>query len=189
MTDVTQAPHSPGAAMTEVRSRWGWFVALGAGLLVFGGIAFANLFLATVASIYYIGAMMLVGGLIQTVHAFKVKTWSRFAYWLLSGLLYAIAGFIFFSYPVLASAVVTLVFAVTLIVAGVLRIWVGFQARPEQGWGWIVAAGVLTLLTGIVVAVGWPVNSLWILGLLLAIDLVFQGWAFIAFGLALKSRR
>jgi len=33
------------------------------------------------------------------------------------------------------------------------------------------------------------VNSLWVLGLLMAIDLIFQGWAFIAFGLALKAAR
>jgi uncharacterized membrane protein HdeD (DUF308 family) len=32
----------------------------------------------------------------------------------------------------------------------------------------------------------WPVNSLFILGLFLAIDLIFQGWSFIAFGLGIK---
>ena len=35
---------------------------------------------------------------------------------------------------------------------------VGFGARPEKGWGWIVVAGVLTVLAGIVIAVGWPVT-------------------------------
>ena len=34
---------------------------------------------------------------------------------------------------------------------------------------------------------GWPVNSVWVLGLFLAIDLIFQGWTFIAVGLALKK--
>jgi uncharacterized membrane protein HdeD (DUF308 family) len=51
----------------------------------------------------------------------------------------------------------------------------------------MVAAGVVTLLVGILIALRWPVNSLWVLGLFLAIDLVFQGWTFIAFGLALKK--
>jgi uncharacterized membrane protein HdeD (DUF308 family) len=52
-----------------------------------------------------------------------------------------------------------------------------------------LASGVITGLAGIVVALGWPVNTLWLLGLVLAIDLTFQGVAAIAFGLALKAGR
>jgi uncharacterized membrane protein HdeD (DUF308 family) len=63
---------------------------------------------------------------------------------------------------------------------------VAFSHRPHQGWGWLLAAGIITILLGLMIAMGWPVNSLWVLGLFLAIDLVFQGWSFIAIGLALK---
>ena len=35
--------------------------------------------------------------------------------------------------------------------------------------------------------IGWPVNSLWLLGLFLAFDLAMQGWALIGFGLALRK--
>ena len=59
--------------------------------------------------------------------------------------------------------------------------------HAEQGWGWIVAAGLISVLAGLIIAMGWPVNSLWVLGLFLAIDLIFQGWTFIAVGLALKK--
>ncbi|RUW62503.1 DUF308 domain-containing protein, partial [Mesorhizobium sp. M4B.F.Ca.ET.049.02.1.2] len=82
--------------------------------------------------------------------------------------------------------VLTLLLAASLVASGVLRAWVGFRHRPEKGWGWLVAAGVISALAGLVIAMGWPVNSLWVLGLFLAIDLVFQGWSFIAIGLALK---
>jgi uncharacterized membrane protein HdeD (DUF308 family) len=82
--------------------------------------------------------------------------------------------------------VLTFVLAIALVAGGIFRIWVGFSARPQTGWGWIVAAGVITLLAGIVIAMRWPVNSLYILGLFLAIDLTFQGWSYIAFGMALR---
>jgi uncharacterized membrane protein HdeD (DUF308 family) len=52
-----------------------------------------------------------------------------------------------------------------------------------------LASGVITLLAGLGVVIGWPVNTLWLLGLVLAIDLTFQGVAAIAFGLALKAAR
>lgn len=176
-------------AIGQTRDKWGWFVALGVLLLIFGGIAFGNLFIATVASVYIVGWLMLLGGAIEIVHAFGVKTWGRFAYWLLSGLLYAIAGFFAFYNPLLASAVLTFLLAVALVASGVLRAWVGYQNRDEKGSGWIIAAGVITALAGLLIALRWPMNSLWVLGLFLAIDLVFQGWTFIAFGLALRKMK
>lgn len=175
-------------AIDQARAKWGWFVALGVVLLVFGGVAFGNLFIATVASVYLVGWMMLMAGVVEIIHAFGVKSWSRFFYWLLSGLVYAVAGFFAFYNPLLASAVLTFLLAAALVASGVLRIWAGFGQRGTAGWGWMVAAGVVTLLVGILIALRWPVNSLWVLGLFLAIDLVFQGWTFIAFGLALKKK-
>jgi len=47
----------------------------------------------------------------------------------------------------------------------------------------------MTLLVGIIVAVGWPADTLWVLGLFLAIDLTFQGASALVFGLTLKSAR
>ncbi|OHV89449.1 HdeD family acid-resistance protein [Mesorhizobium sp. ORS 3428] len=173
-------------AIGRTRDKWGWFVALGVLLLIFGGIAFGNLFIATVASVYVVGLMMLIAGVIEILHAFGVKTWGRFIYWLASGLLYAIAGFFAFDNPLLASAVLTLLLAIALVASGVLRAWVAYHHRPEQGWGWLLAAAIITILLGLIIAMGWPVNSLWVLGMFLAVDLIFQGWSFITIGLALK---
>jgi uncharacterized membrane protein HdeD (DUF308 family) len=175
-------------AIGETRTKWGWFVALGVLLLIFGVIAFGNLMVATVASVFFVGWLMLLAGVVEIIHAFGVKTWGRFFYWLLSGLLYAVAGFFAFYNPLLASAVLTFLLSVALIASGLLRGWIGYQHRAETGSGWIIAAGVITVLAGLIIALGWPVNSLWVLGLFLAIDLIFQGWTFVAFGLALRSR-
>lgn len=171
----------------QARSKWGWFVALGVLMLVLGGIAFGNLFIATVVSVYFVGWLMLIAGVIEIVHAFGVKTWGRFFYWLLNGLLYAVAGFFAFYNPLLASAVLTLLLAIALVASGLIRTTVGFQHRAEKGSGWIIAAGIITVLAGLIIALRWPVNSLWVLGLFLAIDLIFQGWTYIAFGLGLRA--
>jgi uncharacterized membrane protein HdeD (DUF308 family) len=131
---------------------------------VLGVIAFADLVIATVASVLYVGALMLISGIMQIVHAFQVKKWSGFFYWLLSGVVYGAAGIITFYNPLLAATALTLALSVTLMVAGGHRIWTGIQSRPGTRWGWIIASGVITLLAGIIVALGWPVSSLWALG-------------------------
>jgi uncharacterized membrane protein HdeD (DUF308 family) len=176
-------------ARSELRSQWGWSVALGIALLVLGLLAFANLVMATVVSVLYVGVLMLIGAVAQIIHAFRVKRWGGFFFWLLSGLLYGAAGILAFYNPVLAAAALTLLLAAALIASGILRIVSSFRLRPETGWGWLLASGVITLIAGIVVAIGWPVHTLWLLGLVLAIDLTFQGVAAIAFGLALKASR
>lgn len=177
------------AIADEVQSKWGWFLVLGIILIILGGIALGNLLLATLATVYYIGALILVGGIVQIVHAFQVKEWGSFFIWLLSGLFYGLAGFFAFYNPELTSVALTLVLAVSLIIAGLFRIWTGFASRPRAGWGWLVAAGLLALAVGIMIAARWPLNSLYLIGLFLAIELIFEGWSFIAMALALRMRR
>jgi uncharacterized membrane protein HdeD (DUF308 family) len=184
MIDVSNA--MPVSPESEVRAKWGWFVALGALLLICSFIAFANLFVATVVSVYYVGMLMLAGGIVYLVHAFQVRGWDQFFSWALSGLLYTLAGIFAFLNPLLASAAFTLMLAIALVIAGVFRIWIGRRLKPTKGWGWVLFGGIVTMLAGFVVALGWPVNSLWILGLFLAIDLFFQGWTLLAFGFGLR---
>ncbi|MFC5386023.1 HdeD family acid-resistance protein [Aquamicrobium segne] len=172
---------------SEIRNKWGWFLALGVLLLILGGVAFGNLFIATIASVYFIGWLMLVSGCVGVIHAFGVKSWGRFFLWFASGLLYALAGIFTFYNPTLASVIFTFLLAAALVGSGALRAWVGYQNWEQNGSGWIVTAGLVTILAGVIIALGWPVNSLRILGLFLAIDLIFQGWALIAFSLALRK--
>ncbi|KQV68080.1 HdeD family acid-resistance protein [Rhizobium sp. Root1220] len=177
---------SNGMPFSSLHSKWLWFVALGVLLLACGIIAAANVFMATVVSVYYVGILMLAGGVVYLIHAFQVRSWSQVFYWALSGVLYVLAGVFAFMNPLLASAALTLFLAVALLIAGIFRVWVGLRMRPTKGWGWVVASGVITALAGVVIALGWPVNSLWILGLFLACDLLIQGWSMLAFGFALR---
>lgn len=181
------SPTAPGRVpLSELRSRWGWFVALGAALIALGVIALLNTVVATVASVWTIAALMLVGAVFQIMHAFSVKTWSSFFWWLLAGVIYAVAGMAALSNPLLASSFLTLLLAGFLIAGGVIRIFAGLKAKADRNWGWIVFSGAITLLAGVVIALGWPFSSLWVLGTFLAVDLLMQGFAMVAFGMALK---
>lgn len=177
-----------GSMPGDAHARWGWFVALGVILIVLAFFAFANLLAATMASVLFVGAMMTVGAVFQIIHAFQVTRWGGFFFWLLSGLLYGAAGVIILFNPVLGATVLTLLFAAALIVSGIFRIWWSYQVKPMMGWGWILASGIVTLLVGLLFTMQWPANSLILLGIVLAVDLTFQGVAAIAFGLALKRR-
>jgi uncharacterized membrane protein HdeD (DUF308 family) len=51
----------------------------------------------------------------------------------------------------------------------------------------MVLAGVATLIFGIVIVIGWPANSFFVLGIILGLDLLFYGASMIAFGMRLKK--
>ncbi|WP_297322685.1 HdeD family acid-resistance protein [uncultured Bartonella sp.] len=171
----------------ELTAKWGWFLVLGIILLVVGIIAAFTLPFATAAVAIYIGIMMLIGGVIQIIHAFGVRSWGRFFYWLLAGLLYTVGGVICLLEPILAAAVFTFLLGFLLVVAGVIRVVVGFQSRTVKGYGWIIAAGIVTAIAGLIITTGWPANTLWVLGLFLSIDLIFQGWSWIGFSFGLRA--
>jgi uncharacterized membrane protein HdeD (DUF308 family) len=188
MTDVLNTKASLGRAIHAINGKWGWFVALGICELILGGIASVNLMAANLASVLVIGGTMAAAGIIQIVHAFAVNGLRGFLFWLLAGIVYAAAGAIILYDPLLASFTLALVVCAFLIAAGAIRVWVGFHMRPAAGWGWIAAAGVLTFSIGILLVASWPAAGLWLLGAMLVVDLVFQGWGLIAFGFALKAR-
>lgn len=182
-TERDEAEHA-----IEEHSGWGWFIILGALLIALGLFAFVYVGLATVASILMVGMMMVIGGIAHILLAFRGEDWKRFLLLILGGILYLLAGAFVLVNPLLASSILTLIIAFSLLAAGGARVWFGFWARSEEGRGWIVATGVITFLLGLAIAAGWPVNSLWLIGMFLAVDLFLQGWSYVGFGLALRAR-
>lgn len=187
MTEPDEGPRT-GTPQPSALSGWGWFIALGVVLIGLGLYAIAHVLWATITSIMVIGMLMIVGGVTHIVLAFRGKDWTRFMLLVAGGVLYLLAGALIFADPVLASTVLTLIIAFALLAAGGARLWFGFAAPAGSGRGWMISTGVITLLLGLVIATGWPVDSLWVIGMFLAIDLLVQGWSYIAFGLTLRGR-
>jgi uncharacterized membrane protein HdeD (DUF308 family) len=177
MANVTGRP-SLGMTIQEIRGDWGGFVVLGVALMIAG----ANLFVATSASILYIGAMILAGGVVEFVDAFTVAGWRCKSLRLLAGAVYGLAGAVAVLEPLLASVGLTLALGIPLCCVGALRISFGLQHQDEKGRFWIVAAGTFTLIAGIVVLTAWPGICLWLLGAILTVDLILQGWSLAALG-------
>ncbi|HXX07686.1 MAG TPA: HdeD family acid-resistance protein [Pseudolabrys sp.] len=186
MSNTTAATHSL-SGIEPLRAKWGWIVALGVIYTVAGFIALGSVLMATVASVFIVGIMMLISGVAEVINAFQVKTWGKFLLWVLLGVLYIVAGFATFENPLLAAALLTLLLACTLIVSGIMRIILGFSMKRGMPRAWVALSGVVTLVLGLIILSHWPVSSLYILGLLLGVDLVFAGASWIGMGLSLRK--
>src|SRR5271166_7084377 len=88
------------AGLHALTDRWGWFVGLGVVLLLAGILAFFDVYAVTLVSVMFIGAMMLVGGVVQLIHAFAMRGgWGSVIFGVLSGLLYIVGGFLIMDEP------------------------------------------------------------------------------------------
>ncbi len=175
------------SSIETLRAKWGWIVALGVIYAVAGFVALGSVLMATVATVFVVGIMMLIAGVAEVINAFQVKTWGKFLFWLLLGVLYMLAGFATFQNPLLAAAFLTLLLGGALVVSGIMRVVLAFSMKEGTPWLWVVASGTITLLLGLIILNHWPVSSLYILGLFLGIDLVFAGTSWIGVGLSLRK--
>ena len=191
MTNASDTLINPqaGSEMAPLRAKWGWIVALGVVYVLAGFIALGSVVMATVASVFVVGAMMIVAGVAEVISAFQVKSWGKFLLWVLLGALYIIAGFVTFQNPLLAAALLTLILGASLVASGIMRIILAFSMKQETPWIWILLSSVITLLLGLLILAHWPVSSLYILGVFLGIDLIMAGAGWIGLGFGLHRGR
>ena len=170
----------------ELRKSWGWFLALGALLVVVGIIALGSTVATTLVTVMALGVILFVGGCAEAVVSFMARTWRGFAAYFLMGVLMAITGFVLMTRPVQSSAALTLLISVWLLVAGTGRVAFAVVER-YPAWGASVASGILSVILGGVVFAQYPVSSLWFIGLIVGCELLLRGGTWI--GLALGAHR
>lgn len=173
----------------QLSNKWKWFVIIGIVLIILDIIALSHQFFATMFSVYYLACFLFISGFLQITQAFQMRQVSSALYIGGSGLLYVIAAILTLFNPLFTTAMLTLLIAISLIVAGVIRLWEGFKNRHLMGSPWLMFSGFITLLLGIMIATGWPTNAIWVIGMFLGIDLIFQGWSCLSLGLMLRSTK
>src|SRR5690348_16621303 len=93
---MTADAYFDGESRTNFRS---WVIFAGITSLVLGiaAVIYANT--ATTVSVVLFGALLLIAGAMQLVHAFQVRTWSGFFLYLLDGIIRTTVGALLMVYP------------------------------------------------------------------------------------------
>lgn len=185
-TDVPGLPPLVPKQVLEMKSSWGWFLALGVILVLVGFAALSAAFVASVAAIAVIGTFALVAAGAEIASALWARQWEGVFLHLLCGVMYAVFGFIVLTKPGLAIVTLTMLIAIVLLVSGVFRIALAAALRFHQ-WGWALLSGVVSLALGVMIWQELPESAEWVIGTFVGIDLIFTGWTWIMLALGLKS--
>lgn len=174
--------------LQALRGSWGWFLALGIALAALGtfAIGWACVVEITIAATWLFGFLMLAGGIAEVVGSFTAARWSGTLVHLLIGVLYAVVGIMIIDRPAESALQLTLLISIFLMIGGIYRT-VSALSHRFAGWEWVLLNGAVTFLLGLLVYKQLPASGLWFIGLYIGIDMILNGWAWIALALALRS--
>jgi uncharacterized membrane protein HdeD (DUF308 family) len=170
----------------NLRRRWGWLMTLGILMVILGTIALIIMPAATIGTVLVLGWLLVVSGIIEAIHAFRVRRWGGIFLHLVGGILGVLVGLLIVTHPVAGALAWTLLFASFFTVIGLFRLIAALRLRFPN-WGWAVFDGSITLLLGILLWVQWPWSGLWFLGFAVGFSLLLRGWSYVMFAIALRT--
>jgi uncharacterized membrane protein HdeD (DUF308 family) len=179
--------HSLGEEIERLRGKWAAIAAFGVVLVILGAAAIAFSLIATIVTVTLNGVLFLIGGGAEIGMGMHSRDWSGFFLWVIGGLLYVAAGVLCIVNPILASAGLTLLLGAALIAAGAARTYHASRLPAGQPRALVFLAAAVTILIGLIILSHWPLDSVYVLGTLLGVDLLFHGVGWVSFGMGLYA--
>lgn len=163
------------AMKADPRRATTWSIVLSVLMIATGVLAMAAPGIAGIAVTAIVGWLLVFSGILHLVFAWRAGGAGAIIGEILLGILYGVIGFYLLANPVAGLSSLTLAIGIYLVVEGVLELMLSFQLRPARGSGWLLADGVITLVLAAMIWSTWPSNSVWVVGTLLGISMLFSG--------------
>jgi uncharacterized membrane protein HdeD (DUF308 family) len=167
-------PGMPAEIREALAKNWKLLMAGGILSVVLGAIA---IILPLVGAVAYVAEAISRG---TTGH----RIWSAIV-----AVVYVIAGVWILINPIEGTITLTIVLIVFFLAMGVMRViaGIGMRRAGEPNSGWIIVNGVLSVAIALLVWADFPSSAAWAIGLLVGIQLLFDGMALIASAVAGKK--
>jgi uncharacterized membrane protein HdeD (DUF308 family) len=172
---TTQRIDTFGEPMPQLGGAGVWFIATAVAFIALGTLAIMAPFIAGLAVTMVVGWLLIVGGLMHVVNAFRGDSITRAAWQVFVGLFYLAAGLYFLAHPLIALGTLTASLACVLLVEAVMDLVTWFATRGEEGSSWLLANTLATFAVSTLIWMHWPSVSVWAIGTLVGVKLWFSG--------------
>ncbi|MCX6411557.1 MAG: DUF308 domain-containing protein [Actinobacteria bacterium] len=184
----TAMPGLPPEIKTALGKSWKLLLTAGIISVVLGAIAIIVPPLASVTITYLVGILLLIGAVAFVAEAISRGSTGHRIWSALLAVLYVFAGVWLIINPVSGTITLTWILAIFFLLIGVLRLIAGISSRGKvPNAGWTIINGVLSILIAVLVIGDLPSSAAWAIGLLVGIQLLFDGIALIATAMAGKQ--
>ncbi|MBV9642757.1 MAG: DUF308 domain-containing protein [Verrucomicrobia bacterium] len=165
----------------------GWLITCAILSLIVGLLALSSPLLFSFLIVQLLGVFALVSGIISLLVAIFGKDVAPRGFNAIFALVRIGAGLALLSCVRSGLNLITLIFAVYLIVEGIFGIFGAFKMREHSGRIFMLINGIVTVALGLMVYAHWPSGSAWILGLFFGINLFFNGLSQLMLGLSAST--
>jgi len=166
---------TPIAGYAHKAVNWSIFLSI---LLILAG--FCTLLVPSFGGLWvtlFVGWAMIVSGITHFVFAWNTPAAGSKVWEVLVGIVYLAAGVYLILHPAAGLASLTLLLAFYLFFEGIFELVLFFQERSRSGAGWLLFDGILTLLLGWMIWSRWPSSSIWAIGTLVGVSMLFSGFS------------
>lgn len=171
----------------QLKKATGWGMVWGFLTILFGFMAMGAPLQSGLAVTMVVGIALLAAGISMIVFSFRAPSLGKILLKLLFGALTVIVGLAVLAQPGIALAKLTLLLGAFFVVDGFFGFIVAWNVKPERGWGWLTVNALITLALGVMILKGWPESSLFVIGILVGIRLVFAGITMLTLGTATRQ--
>ena len=189
MSDATAPDVGPRDGADPLHSKWGWFLALGIVLMSCGALAVALPAVSTFAASVVLGAALSIAGAVKIIQSLQIKEWSGFIWQELTGAVELVGGILIFVNPLKGALAITLLIALVFLVQGFLQITLALRIRKQDGWHWLLIAGLVALGASAALTLKLPYTRYFTPGTVAGIALLIAGGAYVVIALALRPAR
>jgi uncharacterized membrane protein HdeD (DUF308 family) len=160
---------------TEIYREVGWSIVLSVLMIVAGILAIIVPPASGIAVTILVGWLMVFSGGAHLAYAWHTHRGSGLFWETLVGILYIVGGGYILLHPMVGLKSLTIVLAGCLLVKSILEFILAFQLRPLSGSGWLLVDGIITLILAIIIWWTWPASTMWVVGTLVGISMLFSG--------------
>jgi len=174
VTDSTysgeQSPAQAEKLSTKART---WYAVGGVAFLILAALAFAIPTAATFAVELWLGVLLVVAGVVETVGAFRRHEGWDMVSEAAFGVVALIAGVLAIVFPLAGMFAFTIALIAFFLLTGLARLYGGIRRRPERSWIFNVLSGIVSIGLGVFLIFLLPGAAFVMLGILLAVDFLF----------------
>lgn len=170
-----------------VKRAWWAFVGLGILMIVVGLLAMFWPVPATTGTVWFVAFLILIAGVVQALQAFAVSGWKGTIWQLMTGGLKVAFGVWLIVNPAVGALALTLFFGIIFVVDGAAKSLFGLVLRPDDGWGWVLLSGLVSLGVGVWVFVALGNAYAVVPGILIGVTLFVEGISWTVIGFAARG--
>ena len=154
-------------------------------MLIAGGLAIIHPIAGSLAFVIFLGALFVASSIVQAYTTFKAHQKSAGAWFKV--LLLFITGILLLIWPVSGIAAIAILIAAYFFIDSFASFQMGLDLKPLKGWWMPILNGILSFILGIIMIVGWPFSAPFMVGVIIGVSFLMDGFVLIYLGFLAKQ--